>query len=73
MGLLQRKLQHVIEDRMFKGKAIILVGARQVGKSTTSQQEIDFVEERDGQLNLYEMKWNPKKGKAKVPSEFTKA
>ena len=40
---------------------------------TTSQQEIDFVEERDGQLNLYEMKWNPKKGKAKVPAEFTKA
>jgi predicted AAA+ superfamily ATPase len=40
---------------------------------TTSQQEIDFVEERDGQLNLYEMKWNPKKGKAKVPAEVTKA
>jgi predicted AAA+ superfamily ATPase len=40
---------------------------------TTSQQEIDFVEERDGKLNLYEMKWNPKKGKAKVPAEFTKA
>lgn len=40
---------------------------------TTSQQEIDFVEERDGQLHLYEMKWNPKKGKAKIPSEFTKA
>lgn len=40
---------------------------------TTTQQEIDFVEERDGQLHLYEMKWNPKKGKAKVPAEFTKA
>lgn len=40
---------------------------------TTSQQEIDFVEERDGQLHLYEMKWNPKKGNAKVPNEFTKA
>lgn len=40
---------------------------------TTTQQEIDFVEEREGQLHLYEMKWNPKKGKAKVPAEFTKA
>lgn len=40
---------------------------------TTTQQEIDFVEERDGQLHLYEMKWNPKKGKAKVPAEFNKA
>lgn len=40
---------------------------------TTTQQEIDFVEERGGQLHLYEMKWNPKKGKAKVPTEFTKA
>jgi predicted AAA+ superfamily ATPase len=40
---------------------------------TTTQQEIDFVEEREGKLHLYEMKWNPKKGKAKVPSEFTKA
>lgn len=40
---------------------------------TTSQQEIDFVEERDGLLRLYEMKWNPKKSTAKVPAEFTKA
>lgn len=40
---------------------------------TTTQQEIDFVEERGGQLHLYEMKWNPRKGKAKVPTEFTKA
>lgn len=40
---------------------------------TTTQQEIDFVEERGGQLYLYEMKWNPKKSKAKVPAEFTKA
>jgi predicted AAA+ superfamily ATPase len=38
MDLLQRKLQQVIEDRIFKGKAIILVGARQVGKSTLFRQ-----------------------------------
>lgn len=40
---------------------------------TTSQQEIDFVEERDGQLYLYEMKWNPKKSKTKVPAVFVRA
>lgn len=40
---------------------------------TTSQREIDFIEERDGQLHLYEMKWNPKKSKAKAPTEFSKA
>ena len=40
---------------------------------TTTQQEIDFVEEREGKLHLYEMKWNPKKGKAKVPAVFNKA
>lgn len=34
MKIIQRNLQKVIEDRLFKGKAIILIGARQVGKST---------------------------------------
>ena len=38
MGLLQRKLQKIIEKRMFSGKAIVLVGARQVGKSTLFRQ-----------------------------------
>lgn len=32
--MIQRQLQDVIESRMFAGKAIILIGARQVGKST---------------------------------------
>ena len=38
MELLQRKIQETIEKRMFKGKAIVLVGARQVGKSTLFRQ-----------------------------------
>ena len=38
MELLQRKLQETIEKRMFKGKAVVLVGARQVGKSTLFRQ-----------------------------------
>ena len=32
--MIQRRLQPVIESKLFKGKAIILIGARQVGKST---------------------------------------
>ena len=38
MTLIKRQLQTVIQDRMFCGKAIILVGARQVGKSTLFEQ-----------------------------------
>ena len=40
---------------------------------TTSQQEIDLVEESGGIFNLFEMKWNPRKATAKPPREFTKA
>ncbi|PWJ63071.1 MULTISPECIES: ATP-binding protein [unclassified Fibrobacter] len=39
---------------------------------TTAQQEIDFVEEQDGQYTVYEMKWNPKKGRTKIPETFTR-
>ena len=34
MKLIHRRLHQVLENNMFKGKVIILVGARQVGKST---------------------------------------
>ena len=37
---------------------------------TTQQQEIDFVEERDGMFEAFEMKWNPKKANAKIPAIF---
>lgn len=36
--MIQRQLQTIINDRLFKGKAIILIGARQVGKSTLFSQ-----------------------------------
>ncbi len=39
---------------------------------TRAQQEIDYIEERDGRLFAYEFKWNPKM-KARIPSTFTKA
>lgn len=32
--MIERQLQKKIESRMFAGKAIIVIGARQVGKST---------------------------------------
>ena len=43
--MINRSLQSLIESRMFQGKAIIVIGARQVGKSTllkhiTSLQEV---------------------------------
>ena len=41
MTLIKRQLQTVIQDRMFCGKAIILIGARQVGKSTLFEQILD--------------------------------
>lgn len=36
--MITRDLQALIENRLFKGKAIIVIGARQVGKSTLFQQ-----------------------------------
>lgn len=32
--MIRRQIQDTIETRMFSGKAIIVIGARQVGKST---------------------------------------
>ena len=40
---------------------------------TTQQQEIDYVEESDGQFTLFEMKWNPKKGSTRFPAVFSEA
>jgi predicted AAA+ superfamily ATPase len=39
---------------------------------TSSQQEIDYVEEKDGHLSAYEFKWNPA-AKAKQPRAFFEA
>lgn len=38
---------------------------------TYQQQEIDLIEEREGNLFAYEFKWSPNKG-GKVPSNWTK-
>ena len=39
---------------------------------TTAQQEIDYIEDKDGKLNAFEFKWNPKT-KATIPKTFSKA
>ncbi len=40
MKLIKRKLHDIIENNISKGKAIVLIGARQVGKSTLLKQII---------------------------------
>lgn len=37
---------------------------------TTQRQEIDYIEESDGQFSLFELKWNAKKGRNAFPSTF---
>ena len=37
---------------------------------TTQQQEIDYIEEQDGQFSLFELKWNPRKANAVIPASF---
>lgn len=40
---------------------------------TQQQQEIDYLEEEDGQLMAYEFKWNEHKANVKCPASFSKA
>ena len=37
---------------------------------TKSQQEIDYVEEADGEFRAFELKWNSKKANATIPASF---
>lgn len=37
---------------------------------TRSQLEIDYIEEQNGQMTAFEMKWNPKKANASIPESF---
>ena len=37
---------------------------------TTSQQEIDYIEECDGKMTAFEMKWNPRRGRVTFPKAF---
>lgn len=40
---------------------------------TKSQLEIDYIEEQNGQMTVFEMKWNPKKTNTSIPDAFLKA
>ena len=40
---------------------------------TREQQEIDYIEEYDGKMIAFEMKWNPNKGKVTFPKAFVDA
>ncbi|MCM1176510.1 MAG: ATP-binding protein [Clostridium sp.] len=40
---------------------------------TVGGQEIDYIEEEDGEFTALEMKWNPKKGRASLPDAFLKS
>lgn len=37
---------------------------------TSDKQEIDYIEESNGELHLFEMKWNTKKQTTKFPNQF---
>lgn len=52
--MITRQLQETIESRMFAGKAIIVTGARQVGKSTLLKMIVDKQDKTALQLNCDE-------------------
>jgi len=43
--MIDRKLNKIVEDKLFKGKAILILGARQVGKTTLIKQLVANQEE----------------------------
>jgi len=61
----------VISERV-KFLAYNQVNCNQYFWRTHAQQEIDYIEERNGAMNAYEIKWNPK-SKAKFPKSFLDA
>jgi len=40
---------------------------------TAQQQEVDYIEERNGRIQAFEFKWNPAKAGASFPKTFTRA
>lgn len=61
----------VISERMKKNRYQNVVCNRYFWR-TTAQQEIDYLEENNGEISAWEFKWNEKK-KVKFPLTFTKA
>lgn len=63
---------YVIAERM-KLKAYRRSFAQSWFWRTSQQQEIDYVEEEDGHISAFEMKWNDKKSGTRIPEAFNKA
>ncbi|MDE6577339.1 MAG: ATP-binding protein [Muribaculaceae bacterium] len=40
---------------------------------STQQKEIDLIEEENGEISAFEIKWNPRKKDTKIPSQFANA
>ena len=62
---------YVVSERM-KYKAYTPWYANSWFWRTTAMQEIDYIEEKDGQIHSYEIKWNPSR-KATAPLSFRNA
>ena len=62
---------YAIAERM-KRKEYLMDYARSWFWRNTNKQEIDYIEEKDGKIHAYELKWNPKR-KASAPLSFRNA
>lgn len=62
---------YAIAERM-KRKEYLMDYARSWFWRNTNKQEIDYIEEKDGKIHAYELKWNPKR-KALAPLSFRNA
>ena len=61
--------ENFLVSERIKQNSYKLTLARSYFWRTTQQQEIDYVEEKGGQLHGYELKWRPRK-KPKLPKTF---
>ncbi len=62
---------YAIAERM-KRKEYLMDYARSWFWRNTNKQEIDYIEEKDGRMHAYELKWSPKR-KASAPLSFRNA
>lgn len=62
---------YAIAERM-KRKEYLMDYARSWFWRNTNKQEIDYIEEKDGKIHAYELKWSPKR-KASAPLSFRNA
>ena len=67
----RRGLQIDLRPRLMRQQIQLRLASRLQGLDRTlQQQEIDYIEDKDGMLNCYEFKWNPNK-KAYLTTTFS--